>query len=168
MEDDLELYAAPYDPARPVVCLAEKPVTLHADASPHLPVRPGIPARFDYEYVRCGTANLFVCVEPLRGYRHITPTDRRTMQDSAQIIKWLVDEAYPNVDLIRLVQNNLNTHLPSSLYDTFAPSEARPSIRTPRRRSRSMLSPVESGIKLRSCRTAPACYSHKRGPLPAS
>jgi len=83
MEDVLELYAEPYDPRRPQVCLDEKSVGLHADASPTLPARPGILARSDYEYVRCGTANLFVCVEPLRGYRHIAVTDRRTKQDYA-------------------------------------------------------------------------------------
>jgi DDE superfamily endonuclease len=129
MEDVLELYAEPYDPRRPQVCLDEKSVSLHADASPTLPARPGILARSDYEYVRCGTANLFVCVEPLRGYRHIAVTDRRTKQDYAQVIKWLVDEAYPEVEVIRLVQDNLNTHLPGSLYDAFEPSEARRLLR---------------------------------------
>lgn len=129
MEDVLELYAQPYNPVRPVVCLDEKSVTLHADVSPPLPVRPGTPARSDYEYVRCGTANLFVCIEPLRGYRHITPTDRRTKQDYAQVIKWLVDEAYPDAEVICLVQDNLNTHLPGSLYDAFEPVEARRLLR---------------------------------------
>ena len=109
--------------------LDEKPVTLQADVSPPLPVRPGTPSRADYEYVRCGTANLFVCIEPLRGYRHVIPTDRRTKRDYAQIIKWLVDEAYPDVEVIRLVQNNLNTHLPGSLYDAFEPAEARRLLR---------------------------------------
>jgi len=129
MEDILELYAEPYVPARPVVCLDEKSVTLHADVSPPLAVRPGTPARSDYEYVRCGTANLFVCIEPLRGYRHIITTDRRTKRDYAQVIRWLVDEAYPEVEVIRLVQDNLNTHLPGSLYDAFEPSEARRLLR---------------------------------------
>jgi hypothetical protein len=129
MEDVLDLYAEAYDPSRPVVCLDEKSVTLHADIAPPLPVRPGSPARADYEYVRCGTANLFVCIEPLRGYRHITVTDRRTKQDYAQSIKWLVDEAYPEVEIIRLVQDNLNTHLPGSLYDAFEPDEARRLLR---------------------------------------
>jgi hypothetical protein len=129
MEDVLDLYAEPYDPLRPVVCLDEKSVTLHADVSPPLPVRPGHPARSDYEYVRCGTANLFVCVEPLRGHRHITTTHRRTKQDYARVIKWLVDEAYSEVEVIRLVQDNLNTHLPGSLYDAFEPAEARRLLR---------------------------------------
>ncbi|MDQ2741227.1 MAG: transposase [Chloroflexota bacterium] len=123
--DVLDLYAEPYDPARPVVCLDEKPVTLHADVSPSLSVRPGAPARSDYEYVRCGTANLFVCIEPLRGYRHLAVTDRRTKQDYTQVIKWLVDDAYPEVEVIRLVQDNLNTHLPGSPYDAFEAAGAR-------------------------------------------
>jgi hypothetical protein len=129
MEDVLEVYAEAYNAARPVVCLDEKSVTLHADVSPPVSVRPGTPARSDYEYVRCGTANLFVCVEPLRGYRHVTVTDRRTKQDYAQVIKWLVDDIYPAVEVIRLVQDNLNTHLPGSLYDTFEPDEARRLLR---------------------------------------
>jgi len=129
MEDVLEICAEPFDPARPVVCLDEKPVTLHRDTTPPFPVRPGHPARSDYEYVRGGTANLFVCIEPLRGYRHITTTDRRTKLDYAQVIKWLVDEAYPTAHTIRLVQDNLNTHLPGSLYDAFEPDEARRLLR---------------------------------------
>jgi len=129
MEDVLELYAEEFDPLRPQVCLDEKSVTLHADISPPLPARPGTPARSDYEYVRCGTANLFVCIEPLRGYRHITVTERRTKQDYAQVIKWLVDEAHPEAEVIRLVQDNLNTHLPGSLYDAFEPAEARRLLR---------------------------------------
>src|SRR5215212_8141935 len=105
MEAVLDLYAEPYDPVRPVLCLDEKSVTLRADVALPLPVRPGTPARSDYEYVRCGTANLFVCIEPLGGYRHITVTDRRTKRDYARIIKWLVDEAYPEAEVIRLVQD---------------------------------------------------------------
>jgi hypothetical protein len=78
--------------------------------------------RSDYEYVRCDTANLFVCIEPFRGYRRIAVTDRRTKQEYAQVIKWLVDEAYP--EAICLVQDNLNTHLPGSLDDALAPVHA--------------------------------------------
>jgi hypothetical protein len=129
MEDVLDLYAEADDPLRPVVCLDEKPVVLHGDVEPALPVQPGHPARHDYEYTRQGTANLFVCVEPLAGYRHITVTDRRTKLDYAQIIRWLVDERYPDVQMIRLVQDNLNTHLPGSLYDAFEPAEARRLLR---------------------------------------
>jgi DDE superfamily endonuclease len=129
MEDVLELYAEAYDRLRPLVCLDEKPVVLHADVAPPLPVQPGRSARYDYEYERGGTANLFVCVEPLAGYRHISVTDRRTKLDYAEVIRWLVDECYPEVEIIRLVQDNLNTHLPGSLYDAFTPSEARRLLR---------------------------------------
>jgi hypothetical protein len=82
MEDVLELYARPYDPARPVICLDEKPVVLHAEARPSQPVAPGRPARHDYAYVRQGTADLFVAVEPLAGWRHVAPTERRTSRTS--------------------------------------------------------------------------------------
>lgn len=157
MEDVLDLYAEPYHPDRPVACLDEKSVTLHADVAPPLPVQPGTPARSDYEYVRCGTANLFVCVEPLRGYRHITVTDRRTKQEYGQVIKWLVDDAYPEAEVIRLVQDNLNTHLPGSLYDAFEPAEARRLLRklefhyTPVHGSRLNMAEIEIAIIGRAC-----------------
>jgi len=125
MEEVLDLYAHPYDPTRPVVCLDEKPVVLHAEARPSLPPAPGRRARHDYEYERGGSANLFVTVEPLAGWRHIEPTERRTHREYAQTLRYLVEEAYPEVALIRVVQDNLSTHNPSSLYATFPPELAR-------------------------------------------
>ena len=125
MEDVLDLYEEEYDPRYPTVCLDEKPVVLHADVQPPVPVAPGQPKRRDYEYERRGTRNLFVVVEPLAGWRHVEVTARRTMQDYPQIVHWLVDEAYPQAEYIRLVQDNLNTHTPASLYETFPPAEAR-------------------------------------------
>lgn len=125
MEDVLDLYERPYDPARPVVCLDEKPVVLHAEARPSQPAAPGRPARHDYEYVRQGTANLFVTVEPLAGRRHAEPTDRRTQRDYALQLRWLADEAYPDAAVIALVEDNLNTHGPAALYAAFPPEEAR-------------------------------------------
>src|SRR5579875_3757372 len=107
MEDVLDLYAEPYDALRPVV--------LHAETHDVVLPRPGRPARHDYEYRREGTANLFVAVEPLAGYRRVTPTDRRTACDYAHTLQQLVDEDYRDVDVIRLVQDNLNTHTPASL-----------------------------------------------------
>ena len=83
------------------------------------------PARVDYEYERQGTRNLFVMVEPLAGWRHVEVTEQRTMQDYAKVVRWLVDEVYPHAEYIRLVQDNLNTHTPASLYETFPPAEAR-------------------------------------------
>jgi DDE superfamily endonuclease len=125
MEDVLDLYEEEYDPQYPTVCLDEKPVVLHADVQPPVPVAPGRPERVDYEYERRGTRNLFVLVEPLAGWRHVEVTAHRTMQDYARIVRWLVDEAYPQADYIRLVQDNLNTHTPAALYETFPAAEAR-------------------------------------------
>jgi len=125
MEDVLDLYEEEYDPQYPTVCLDEKPVVLHADVQPPVPVEPGHPERVDYEYERRGTRNLFVVVEPLAGWRHIEVTAQRTMQDYAKVVRWLVDEVYPHAKYIRLVQDNLNTHTPASLYETFPPAEAR-------------------------------------------
>jgi len=100
-------------------------VVLHADVQPPVPVEPGQPERVDYEYERRGTRNLFVMVEPLAGWRHVEVTAQRTMQDYARVVRWLVDSVYPHAEYIRLVQDNLNTHTPASLYETFPPAEAR-------------------------------------------
>jgi hypothetical protein len=125
MEDVLDLYEEPYDPRYPTVCLDEKPVVLHADVQPSIPAEPGQAERVDYEYERRGTRNLFVMVEPLAGFRHVEVTAQRTMHDYAQVVRWLVDQVYPQAEYIRLVQDNLNTHTPASLYETFPPAEAR-------------------------------------------
>jgi len=125
MEEVLEVYTRPYDPKRPQVCLDERPVQLLADCRPSLPPRPGTPARQDYEYERRGTANLFLWYEPLAGVRRVAPTQRRTMVDWAHVIKDLVDVHYPEAERIVLVQDNLNTHTPASLYQAFPPAEAR-------------------------------------------
>ena len=125
MEDVLDVYTRPYDPRRPQVCLDEASTQLLADVTPPLPVAPGQPAREDYEYARRGTANLFLAYEPLRGWRHLTVTDRRTRADFAQVIKELVDVHYPEAERIVLVLDNLNTHTPASLYEAFAPAEAK-------------------------------------------
>ncbi len=125
MEDVLDLYEEPYDPLYPTVCLDEKPVVLHADVHPPVPIEPGKPERVDYEYERKGTRNLFVMVEPLAGWRHVEVTAQRTMQDYAKVVRWLVDEVYPHAEYVRLVQDNLNTHTSAALYETFPPSEAR-------------------------------------------
>ncbi len=125
MEDVLDIYEEAYDPQYPTVCLDEKPVVLHADVQPPVAISPGHPERVDYEYERRGTRNLFVMVEPLAGWRHVEVTAQRTMQDYAQIVRWLIDEVYPHAEYVRLVQDNLNTHTPAALYETFAPAEAR-------------------------------------------
>lgn len=125
MEDVLDVYQRPYDPKRPQVCLDEASTQLLADARPALPMQPGQPARQDYEYVRHGTASLFMCSEPLRGRRQVQVRPRRTKQDFARVIKDLVDIHYPEADQIVLVMDNLNTHTPASLYEAFAPAEAK-------------------------------------------
>jgi hypothetical protein len=114
-----------HDPRYPTVCLDEKPVVLHADVQPPVPVAPGQPERVDFEYERRGTRNLFVIVEPLAGWRHVEVTEQRTMQDYARVVRWLVDEVYPQAEHIRLMQDNLNTHTPAAFYETFPPAEAR-------------------------------------------
>jgi DDE superfamily endonuclease len=124
MEDVLNLYAQPYDEAAPVVCFDEKPLILHADVIEPVPVKAGHAHRQDYEYERLGTANLFVFVEPLVGHRAVEMTEHRTRLDFAQTIRWLVDEVYPNVRVIRVVMDNLNTHTAASLYEAFPPEEA--------------------------------------------
>jgi hypothetical protein len=125
MEDVLEVYARPYDPRHPQVCLDEASKQLVADVTPPLPVEPGRPAREDYEYERRGTANLFMLFEPLAGWREVKVTERRTCEDFAQVLKELSDVHYPNAERIVLVMDNLNTHKLSVLYQTFPPEEAR-------------------------------------------
>lgn len=125
MEDVLDLYQRPSDPLRPLVCLDELSTQLLADVRPPQPAAPGRPARQDAEYERHGVANVFMCYEPLEGWRHTTVTERRTRQDWACIIKELVDVHYPDAERIVLVQDNLNTHTLGSLYEAFTPEEAR-------------------------------------------
>jgi DDE superfamily endonuclease len=125
MEDVLALYAMPYDARYPTVCLDEKPVVLHADVHPGLPLVPGQVERRDYEYERHGTANLFVLVDPLAGWRHVLVTKRRTKRDYAEVLRYLVEERYPDAQCICVVQDNLNTHTAGALYETFPPKQAR-------------------------------------------
>ena len=129
MEDVLDLYTEPYDPKCPVVCFDEKPLQLLEETRLSRPVAPGQPALVDYEYRRNGTANLFMAVEPLAGWRRVTVTERRTKVDFAAEMKRLVDLDYPDADRIRVVLDNLNTHRPASLYDAFPPQEARRLLR---------------------------------------
>lgn len=157
MEDVLSLYELPYDEAYPQVCLDEKLVILHADVVEPLPMRPGRPERVDYEYERLGTANLFVMVEPLAGYRHVEVTTRRTAEDYARQLQWLADVRYPEAKKIRLVQDNLNTHRLANLYLVFPPDEAyRLAQRfelhfTPNHGSWLNMAEIEIGIVERGC-----------------
>ena len=125
MEDVLDLYAEPYNPERPVVCFDETSTQMLADARPPIPAAPGQPRREDYEYRRQGTRNLFMACEPLAGWRHVEVTERRTKEDFAHQMRWLVDEAYPEVQVVRVVLDNLNTQRKALLYEAFPAGEAR-------------------------------------------
>jgi hypothetical protein len=125
MEDVLEVYTRPHDPKRPLICLDEVSKQLLADTRSPTGLAPGRPRRVDYEYERRGTASLFLVCEPLRGWRHLTVSDRRTRVDWAACIKDLVEVRYPEAEKIVLVQDNLNTHTPGSLYEAFPPAEAK-------------------------------------------
>ena len=125
MEDVLEVYARPYDPKRPVICLDEKSKELHGQIREPLPAAPGKERREDSEYIRNGTANLFLWVEPLSGRRRVRVTERRTAIDFAHELRLLVEQDYPDAERIVLVTDNLNTHHPACLYEAFSPEEAR-------------------------------------------
>lgn len=125
MENVLEVYTRPYDPKRPVVCLDEKSKQLVGEVCKSIAARSGEVERCDYEYVRNGTANLFMLVEPLRGWRHVNVTTRRTKVDFAKQVKEISDVHFADADRITLVMDNLNTHRLSTLYEAFEPSEAR-------------------------------------------
>jgi hypothetical protein len=125
MEDVLELYHQAYDPLRPVVCFDEGTKQLIAETRTPLPLRPGDPLRYDYEYERHGTCNLFMFFAPLSAWRHVKVTDRRTLIDFAHCMRDLVDDFFPNAEVIRVVLDNLNTHKLAALYEAFEPGEAR-------------------------------------------
>ena len=125
MEDVLDVYHRPHDPDRPVVCVDETSKQLIAETRVPIPAKPGQLKRYDYEYERNGTANLFMMFAPLEGWRHVKVTDRHTAVDYAQVLKELSDTHYPNASKIVLVQDNLNTHKPASLYEAFPAEEAR-------------------------------------------
>ena len=125
MEEVLAVYCLPHDPRFPVVCMDESSKQLVGEVRAPIPAASGHGRIIDHEYVRHGVATLFVEVEPLAGRRHVEVTERRTRQDWAHFIKTMLDERYPHATKVRLVLDNLNTHGPASLYDTFPPAEAR-------------------------------------------
>lgn len=125
MEDVLDVYARPLDPKRPLVCLDEGSKQLLADSRPSLPMQTGQPIREDYEYIRQGTCSFFMAFAPLLCWRHVEVTERRTAKDFAQVVRDLIDVHFPDVEKIVLVMDNLNTHTAASLYEAFAPAEAK-------------------------------------------
>jgi hypothetical protein len=124
MEDVLAVYHRSRDPARPVVCMDEKPFQLLDHVREPIPAAPGRDEREDNEYVRCGTCSIFCWVEPLTGWRHVDAQHRRTKIDWAHQVKRLLTVDYPDAEKVVLVMDNLNTHRIGSLYEAFAPSEA--------------------------------------------
>jgi hypothetical protein len=157
MEDVLEVYKRPYDPKRPMVCLDETSKQLIGEVQTPVPAAPGQVAHYDYEYVRNGVANIFMIVEPLAGQRHVEVTDHRTRKDYAECLRKLADEMYPNAEMIVLVQDNLNTHSPASLYEAFEPAEAKRLMDrfefhyTPKHGSWLDMAEIELGILGRQC-----------------
>ena len=125
MEDVLDVYQRPHDEARPLVCIDEVPKQLVGEVRQPLPARPGAPARYDYEYKRNGTANLFMAFQPLTGWRHVAVTERRTAKDFAEVLRWLVEDIHEEAERVILVVDNLNTHTPACLYEAFEPERAR-------------------------------------------
>ena len=125
MENVLDVYAWPYDPKRPQVCFDEHLIQLIAEKRQPLPAKPGRPERFDYEYQRKGTRNLFLFFQPLAGWRHVKVTKQRTKIVFAHCMQYLVDDIFPDADKVVLVLDNLNTHGPASLYEAFEPAEAK-------------------------------------------
>ncbi len=157
MEDVLAVYARPRDDKRPVVCMDEGGKQLIGDVRPPLPVRPGKAARADYEYERRGTANLFMAFEPLAGRRRVEVTERRTNKDFARLLRRLLEEWYPAADKVVLVLDNLSTHTPAALYETFAPEEARRLVEriewhyTPKHGSWLNVAELELSVLARQC-----------------
>ncbi|MDR1880033.1 MAG: IS630 family transposase, partial [Tannerellaceae bacterium] len=125
MEFVLDVYKQAYNPMYPVICMDESPKQLIKDTRVAIPMSPGCDAKIDYEYERCGVANIFMVNEPLTGKRYVDVTERKTKKDWAELIRKIADEYYPNAEKIRLVMDNLNTHKPSSLYEAFTPQEAK-------------------------------------------
>jgi hypothetical protein len=125
MEDVIEVYHRPYDPKRPVVCLDEQPVQWIGETRTPIPAKPGRPTRYDHEYRRNGTGNLFLAFAPLVGWRAVRVTDRRTAKDFGMFLKWVVDEVSAEAEKVVRVTDNRNVHGAGSLYEVFPPAEAR-------------------------------------------
>lgn len=157
MEDVLDLYERSYDPQEPVMCFDETSKQLIAETRCPLPAEPGQPLRYDYEYVRKGTRNLFLFFEPLANWRHVEVTERRTKQDFAHQMGWVVDVCYPDADCVHIVLDNLNTHTEAALYQTFPPKKARRILRklrfhyTPKHASWLNMAEIEFSVLSRAC-----------------
>lgn len=157
MEDVLDLYAEPYDPCRPQVCLDERPCVLHADKREPVAMQPGHAAKYDYEYERKGMGNLFIVFQPLTGWRQTQVTQQRKQTDFAYFVRDLVDVHFPDAKVIRVVLDNLSTHSPAALYTTFPAEEARRLVRklefhyTPKHGSWLNMVEIELSVLARQC-----------------
>jgi len=157
MEDVLELYAEEPNEKRPVICFDETPRQLIGEARVPVAARPGKPARYDYEYVRNGTANVFMFVDVNKPWRHAKVTDRRASADFAQCMRELVDVHYPAAECVRVVMDNLSTHTAAALYETFEPAEARRIMQrlefhyTPKHASWLNMVEIEIGVMVSQC-----------------
>ncbi len=157
MEDVLEVYKRPYDPKRPLICMDEMPKQLLMDTREPLPMQPGDPERFDYEYKRGGVADLFMLFEPLAGKRHIEITDQRRRVEWAEVMRIVSDELYPEAEKIVVVLDNLNTHVLAAFYLAFEPQEARRLVErfelhyTPKHGSWLNMAEIELSALIRQC-----------------
>lgn len=157
MEDILDLYLLPYDPSIPLVCMDEQPSQLVKEIKQPIKAEPGRPERFDYEYERNGTANIFMFIEPLAGRRHVSVRENKTGLDWAEEIRDLLEVRYPQAERIRLVCDNLNTHKIGSLYEAFPPEKARQLARrleihyTPKHGSWLNVAEIELSVLTRQC-----------------
>jgi hypothetical protein len=157
MEDLLDLYAEPHDPKRPVVCFDESPIQLIGEVRVPITPKPGKRYRYDSEYKRNGTANLFVMVDANRSWRKVKTTDRRANEDFAVCMRDLVDVDYPDADKVRIVMDNLSTHTASAIYQTFPAAQARRILRrlqfhyTPKHASWLNMAEIEIGVLRRQC-----------------
>ena len=157
MEDILDVYLRPYDPNQPVVCMDETSKQLIADIRIAIPAQPGHPERYDVEYKRCGVINIFMFTEPLGGWRRVSVTDYRKRLDWAEQIRILLEEDYPDAEMVVLVMDNLNTHSIGSLYEAFEPARARDLARrleihyTPKHGSWLNIAETELSVLSRQC-----------------
>jgi DDE superfamily endonuclease len=157
MEDVLELYEEEPDPLRPRVCFDEQPYQMISELREPLPPKPGRPERYDYEYERGGSCNIFIFFCPDRGWREVKVTAQRTAIDFAECMRDLVDVHFPEVEKVRVVMDNLNTHTPGSLYKVFAPEEARRILKklefrfTPKHGSWLNMAEIELSVLTRQC-----------------
>lgn len=170
MEEVLELYADPFDETKPVVCFDESPFQLISESRPSIPMKPGYPQRVDYEYGRQGTANMFLFLQPLGGWRHVKITPQRTKSDFACCMLDLVTVHFPRAEKIRVVLDNLNTHSPATLYEILPPQDARNIVRkidfhyTPKHASWLNMAEIEFASLHKQCLESRYIWKHGIAP----